>query len=50
MIFWLGLITILVVQLAEVLVWVISQYDGMNSQLLHKGMRVRHQGIFSLGR
>lgn len=30
----------LVVQMAEVLVWVISQYDGINSQLLHQGMRV----------
>lgn len=35
----------LVVQMAEVLVWVISQYHGINSQLLHQGM-----GVFLTGK
>lgn len=40
MIYWLGLIMFLVVQMAEGLVPEISQYDGINSQLPHQGMRV----------
>lgn len=40
MIYCLGLIMFPVVQMAEVLLWVISQYDGINSQLLRQGMRV----------
>lgn len=39
MIYWLGLITFLVAQMAEILVWAISQHDKINSQLPYQNMR-----------
>lgn len=39
MIYWLGLITFLVAQMAEILVWAISQHDRINSQLPYQNMR-----------